>query len=129
MRVRDIDPSLPARPKLKSGVSIRAHALADRRLDELTLGDVAFCLRQGIAVQAVVDRAMRALATRPLREVEGYQGDLLRSMLHAETKGWLVESQRDALRMICSAAITACSFDNDELRSLATSLVHRTEPR
>jgi len=104
MRIRDIDPSLASRPKLDSGVSIRARSLADRHLEDLTPGEIAFCLRQGIAVPAVMDRAIHLLASQPFVEAELYPGDLLGAAIHAETKGWLNSDQSSALRAIRSAA-------------------------
>jgi hypothetical protein len=105
MRISEIDRSLTSRPKLESGVSVRAHVLAERHLEELTLGDIAFCLRQGIAVPEVMARAIDTLATQPLVEAELYPGDLLAAAIHAEEKGWLHANQRNELRAICASAV------------------------
>src|SRR5689334_2241899 len=109
MRISDIDRSLSSRPKLDSGVSVRAHALAERHLEELTLGDIAFCLRQGIAVPEVMARAINSLAAQPLVEAELYPGDLLSAAIHAEEKGWLHADQRNELREICLSAVAGGS--------------------
>lgn len=122
MLIRDIDPSLASRPKLKSGVSIRTHSLADRHLEDLNAGDLAFCLRQGIAVSAVADRAFESLASDPLLEAELYPGDLLAAVIHADGKGWLSGAQRLVLRDICSIAITSGNADEDEVLSLARAM-------
>lgn len=89
MRIGEIDRSLASRPRLESGVAIRAHSLADRHIEDLSPGDLAFCLRQGIAVQAVMEKAVDLLASQPIVEAELYPGDLLSSAIHAEGKGWL----------------------------------------
>jgi hypothetical protein len=125
MRISDIDRSLSSRPKLESGVSVRAHALAGRHLEELTLGDIAFCLRQGIAAPEVMARAIDALAAQPLVEAELYPGDLLSAALHAEEKGWLLADQRNELRAICSSAIAGGATLATDVLPLAESLIRR----
>jgi CDI immunity proteins len=125
MRISDIDRSLSSRPKLDSGVSVRAHALAERHLEELTLGDIAFCLRQGIAVPEVIVRAFDALAAQPLIEAELYPGDLLSAAIHAEEKGWLHADQRGQLREICSSAVAGGSTLATDVLPLAQSLIRR----
>lgn len=106
-RIGDLDPSLASRPQLGSGVSDRAHALIDRRLGELDAADLAFCLRQKIAVVAVMDRVTEILVSRPLLEAEFYEGDLLLAAIHAERSGWVTAAQRSELRDICSTASAA----------------------
>lgn len=88
-------------------MSNRAHALIDRRLGELDAADLAFCLRQQIAVAAVMDRVIEVLVSRPLLEAEFYEGDLLLAAIHAERSGWVSPAQRSELRDICSTASAA----------------------
>jgi hypothetical protein len=125
MRISDIDRSLSSRPKLDSGVSLRAHALAERHLEELTLGEIAFCLRQGIAVPQVMARAIDSLTSQPLVEAELYPGDLLAAAIHAEEKGWLPTDQQNELRAICSSAVAGASTLATDVLPLAESLISR----
>ncbi len=125
MRIGDIDPTLKTRPRLESGVSARAHSMIERRLEDLSPGDLAFCLRQGIAVPAVMDHAIDLLASQPLVEAELYAGDLLAAAIHAETMGWLGSEQRSELRAICSTAVAQASMLAEDVLPLAESLIRR----
>jgi hypothetical protein len=125
MRISDIDRSLSSRPKLVSGVSVRAHALAKRHLEDLTLGDIAFCLRQGIAVPEVMALAIDSLAIQPLAEAELYPGDLLAAAIHAEERGWLHADQQNELRAICSSAVAGEATLATDVIPLAESLIRR----
>ncbi len=125
MRIGDIDPQLSSRPKLDSGVSIRAHSLVDRRLDDLSPGDLAFCLRQGIAVRPVAGRALELLGGRPLLEAEHYHGDLLSAAIHAEKSGWLEPAQADELRDICISVVSRVAGLVEDVVPLAEELIRR----
>jgi hypothetical protein len=125
MRIGDIDCSLASRPRGDSGVSVRAHSLAERHLEELTPGDLAFCLRQGIAVPAVASRAIDLLSSQPLIEAELFAGDLLSAAIHAETKGWLSSEQRAELRDICSSAVAGGFTLAEDVLPLAEALMRR----
>lgn len=90
---------------LKSGVSERAHMLKQRLISELSLAELAFCLRQDIATAPVAARAVGALADDPLLEAEGYPGDLLCSLLHAAQSGRLSPALSLKLWDVCSEAL------------------------
>jgi hypothetical protein len=125
VRISDIDRSLASRPRGESGVALRAHSLADRHLEELTPGEIAFCLRQGIATTAVAERAFNLLASQPTMEAELYPGDLLSATLHAEMKGWLSAEQRLELRDICESAIAGASTLAQEVLPAAEEFIRQ----
>jgi hypothetical protein len=81
MKILDADPSLASRPDIGSGVSDRARFLLTLDLADLSCGDVAFCLRQGIAISHVMPLALSALVKQPFLEAELYPGDLLAAIL------------------------------------------------
>src|SRR5258708_19361428 len=97
MKLGALDPSLLERPQLESGVSIRARALAEKSLEELSPGDIAFCLRQSIALSHVVPIGLDLLDTNPIVEAELYDGDLLVSLIHASNTYVLTETQTTRL--------------------------------
>jgi hypothetical protein len=104
MKLIDLDPTLASKPDFGSGVSDRVISLRERPLDSLTLGEVAFCLRQSVALPYVVPIALKALAEQPLIEVDGFPGDLLVSILHAAKTAKLSEPQFSELYGICASA-------------------------
>jgi hypothetical protein len=99
--------------------------LVDRHLEDLTPGDLAFCLRQGIAVHATAGRAMELLSTQPAMEAELFPGDLLLAALHAERKGWLSAEQRSALRDACVAAVAGFSTLEQEVLPSAQEFIRQ----
>ncbi len=84
IKLGQLDPALNSRSHLDSNVAKRARALSNLTLGDLSLGDMAFCLRQVIAVPHVLPFALEALANDPLLEAEHYPGDLLLSALAVE---------------------------------------------
>ncbi|PPJ42855.1 hypothetical protein C0063_06295 [Pseudoxanthomonas sp. KAs_5_3] len=106
MRLIDADPSLASRPDVGSGVSDRARSLWQCELSDLSQGDLAFCLRQGIGVAHLAPLAIGALTVEPLLEAELYPGDLLTSLLHAEAHYGLGSDTASDLAEICSVALT-----------------------
>jgi hypothetical protein len=125
MRLIDIDPSLATLPKLDSGLVKRLTSLREKRVDELSLGDVAFCLRQGVAVAHIATRAMEVLGVQPLVEAELYSGDLLSAAVHAEGKGWLKPAQRAELRDVCSAALAGMAALTESVLPDVAAFVQR----
>jgi hypothetical protein len=125
VRIGEIDPQLASRPKIDSGVSTRAHSLLDRHVEDLSAGELAFCLRQAIAVPPVADRALELLASQPLLEAEHYNGDLLSAAIHAESNGWLSTGQRDELRDICTSVVARVSGLVENVIQLAEELIRR----
>ena len=123
MRVIEADPTLANRPELGSGVSQRAHALKQRLVSELSLAELAFCLRQGIAVGAVAQRAAAALATQPLVQAEAYPGDLLSSLLHAAQNGSAPAAVVAELWDICSAALAGAESIQESVVPAARAFV------
>jgi hypothetical protein len=107
MKILDADPSLASRPDIGSGVSDRARSLLTRDLADLSCGDVAFCLRQGIATPHVVPLAISALVKQPFLEAELYPGDLLAAILHAAVRYGMGNNQASELSDICTAALSA----------------------
>ena len=105
MRLIDVDQTLANRPDFGSGLSDRLLSLREKSLSSLTLGEIALCLRQSVAVSHVVPIALLALADQPLLEAELYPGDLLVSLLHAAKHADLTADQLSALHDICSAAL------------------------
>jgi len=114
MKLGALHPQLLDPPALDSGVTRRATALADRTVAELSAGEIAFCLRQSIALDAVVPVALDLLAADPIREAELYPCDLLASLIHVANEGRLSASAMNELSDICSDAIA-------RIDSLATS--------
>jgi hypothetical protein len=127
VRISEIDPQLASRPSLDTGVSVRAHALFDRHVEDLSPGELAFCLRQAIAVPPVADRAIELLAGQPLLEVEHYNGDLLSAAIHAESNGWLSASQGDELRDICTSVVVRVAALTQDVIPLAKELIRRRD--
>lgn len=123
MRVIDADPTLANRPELGSGVSQRAHELKERLVSELSLGELAFCLRQGIAVGPVAQRAAAVLATQPLVQAEAYPGDLLCSLLHAAQSGTAPAAVVAELWDICSAALVGAESVQESVVPAARAFV------
>jgi hypothetical protein len=107
MKLSAIDPTLASRPDLGSGVSNRAKSLVSVSLSDLTPGDIAFCVRQSIALKAVIPLALELAAAQPLLETESYAGDLLVSLLEAAKSNRLSSDDLAELRDICSAALAA----------------------
>jgi CDI immunity proteins len=104
LKLTDLDPSLTTLPDYGSGVSQRAIAIVSRRLSDLSSGDVAFCLRQSIAVEHIAPVALSLVVTSPLLEAELYPGDLLLSLLYVARKNLLSPQQVSELREVCSYA-------------------------
>jgi CDI immunity proteins len=125
VRIGEIDRSLASRPKGDTSVAIRAHSLIDRQLEDLTPGEIAFCLRQGIATTAVGTRAIDVLAAEPLLEAEHYPGDLLSAAIHAETNGWLTTDQRSELRDICTSVVARVEQLARDVVPLAEEFIRR----
>src|SRR5690349_19555234 len=98
MRLIDLEPSLANLSDDGSGVSKRAIELTKRSLPELNPGDLAFCLRQSMAVSHIVPLALSLLTQSSLLEAEHYPGDLLLSLVHAGQKGFLSERELRELR-------------------------------
>ena len=125
MRVIDADPTLAQRPVLDTSVSIRAHALEERLITDLTLGELAFCLRQGIALPQVAERAVAALIEQPLVDADGYPGDLLCSLLHAAESYGLPALSESELFGICSDALAAAEAVQELVVPAASAYVAR----
>ena len=126
MKLSALDPNLATRPKLESGVAIRARALAEVHLEALSPGDIAFCLRQSIALKHIVPLALAILAEQPLLEAELYPGDLLSSLLHATLSHPLTVAEADKLRDICAdARASVTTFQSDVLPEIAAFLDRR----
>ena len=123
MRLIDADPSLASRPDLGSGVSDRAHSLHTRRLSDLSLGELSFCLRQGIAVAHVAPLALSALAVQPLLEAELYPGDLLVSLIHGATRYGLGAPETAELSDVCSAALARAGTIQESVVPAALAFV------
>jgi hypothetical protein len=105
MRLIEADPTLANRPNFGSGLSSRVLLLRQKQLASLTLGEIALCLRQSVALPHVVPLALAALAEQPLVEAELYPGDLLVSLLHAADRSVLSEQESNELYDICSNAL------------------------
>jgi hypothetical protein len=67
VRISEIDLSSLQDPNWTPGFQL-ARTLVDRHVEDLSPGELAFCLRQAIAVPQVADRAIELLATQPLLE-------------------------------------------------------------
>ena len=110
---------------MDTSVSLRAHALVDRHLEDLSAAELAFCLRQAIAVPGVASRALELLAAQPFLEAEHYNGDLLSAAIHAESNGWLTSEQVDELRDICTSAVASVASLMEDVVPLAEDLIRR----
>jgi hypothetical protein len=104
MKLSELDPGLLQRPDIRTGVSDRARALAARSLADLTPGDIAFCLRQCIALKHTVPAALALLAKNPFVDAGYYAGDLLLSLLHTSASHPMSTEQHRELWDICSDA-------------------------
>jgi hypothetical protein len=78
-----LEPKLANVERTGSSVTERAHAIASKQVDELTAAELAFCLRQRLALDHVFLSAVAILRVDPFIEAEGYPGDLLCSALDA----------------------------------------------
>jgi hypothetical protein len=107
MRLIEADPTLANRPNFGSGLSDRVLSLRQRQLASLTLGEIALCLRQSVALSSVVPLALAALSEQPLVEAELYPGDLLVSLLHAASRSALSKEESNKLHDICSSALVS----------------------
>ncbi|WP_430391802.1 contact-dependent growth inhibition system immunity protein [Dyella sp. 20L07] len=105
MTLENLDPTLVQRQDLGSGLSERAKALRGRTLAELSPGEIAFCLRQSIALPHTIPLAMDLVIEQPLIHAELYPGDMLLSLLHVSKLNALSVSQSAELHDICSAAV------------------------
>jgi CDI immunity proteins len=107
MKLGQLDSTIASRPHLDSNVAKRAKALAGVVLTDLSLGDMAFCLRQLIAVPHVLPLVLEALAKDPLLVAEHYPGDLLLSALAVEPTPDLTTANE--IWDICCSAETAAN--------------------
>ena len=115
MTLIEADPMLKHRPELDSSVGARFRALVNRDIEGFSLGELAFCLRQGLAVGHVAPIAIEAVAVSPFVCAEHYAGDLLASLVNSANIGQL--SARDAreVRDICTSAIAALEALREEV--------------
>jgi hypothetical protein len=123
MKIIDADPSLATRPDFGSGVSDRARLLRTRELADLSLGDVAFCLRQGIAIPHVSPLAISALAEQPFVEAELYPGDLLAAILHAAARYGVSNTEAFELSEICTIALSGAETIQNDVVPAALAFV------
>jgi hypothetical protein len=123
MKIESLDPTLSLRSDLGSGVSDRAKSLLERELEELGPGDIAFCVRQSIALPHVTPIALKFASRQPLAETEFYDGDLLMSLLEAAARKALTEPQLRELRDICSEALAAVTMIVETVEPAAKSFM------
>jgi hypothetical protein len=123
MKLKALDPSLALRPDFGSGVSDRVKLLSNKKLSELSEGDIAFCLRQSVALTHVIPIALIQVAEQPLREVELYSGDLLVSFLQAAKNNALNTEQLAELREICSSALATVDTINESVVPVAAAFI------
>lgn len=126
MRLIEADPTLDERPDFGSGVSDRVLSLRERSLSSLSLGEIAFCLRQTVALSHTVPIALEALANQPLVAAELYPGDLLVSLLHAADRSALPVHQLAELHGICSAAIAGADSIQESVVPVALAFAGRS---
>ena len=127
MRLIDADPSIADLPDFGSGVSDRVLSLRQRECSSLTVGEIAFCLRQGIAIEHLAPLALNVLVDQPLVEAELYAGDLLASLLHAARKRNLSAAQAAELWDICSAALAGAESIQNNVVPAAAAFVDAKE--
>ena len=125
MKLSDITPRIAVKPELESGTNNRAWSLRDKRVSELSPGDLAFCLRQKIATQQVAEPALDLVAKQPLLEAEFYPGDLVVSLIQAAEAGGLTTAQRGELRDVCSDAKAAFHTLRESVIPAADAFVER----
>jgi hypothetical protein len=125
MKLAILDPTLAHRPDIGSSVSDRAKGLRDRELADLSPGDLAFCLRQSIALPHVIPIALDLAAEQSLLEAEGYPGDLLISLLHAAQNNSFTDLQLSELRDICSSALAGAETIAETVVPAASAFVAR----
>lgn len=123
MNIGSLDPSLALRPDLQSGLGNRARALINRPLESLTPADLAFCLRQSIAVPHIAPLAIDLVARQPLIETELFPGDLLLAVVHAARNKLLAPNQLRELRDACSGAIAAAETVAESLVPKAKAFI------
>jgi CDI immunity proteins len=126
MKLIEADPTLAIRPNFGSGLSDRMLSLRQRQLASLTLGEIALCLRQSVALSHLVPLALTALAVQPLVEAELYPGDLLVSLLHAADRAVLSEHETNELYDICSNALVGADTIAESVVPAALAFVGRS---
>jgi hypothetical protein len=104
VKLFELEPRLLDLPDVESGIVLRVRRIREQHVEQLTMADIAFCLRQSIAVQVMVDRAIQLLADAPLLQVEHFPGDLLVSLLTAAEGVALSEAHRNEIWDICASA-------------------------
>jgi hypothetical protein len=107
VKLSDITPRIAVKPEFDSSTTHRAWSLRDKHVSELSPGDLAFCLRQGIATQQVAERVLTLVNDQSLFEAEFYPGDLVIALIKAADAGGLTTAQRGELRDVCSAVVAA----------------------
>jgi hypothetical protein len=90
---------------LNTPATRRAAQLAETPVEEMTPGDIAFCLRQSLRHDEVIAVAFNLLTHQSLFEAELYPGDLLNALIHVSETGTLSAEQKNALWDICSDAL------------------------
>jgi len=123
MELIELDPTLALRPDYGSSVSDRAKGLRHRTLSELGPSDIAFCLRQSIAVPHVAELALDLASKNPLLNAEFYEGDLLMSLLDAAKNKLLSAQQLAELRDVCSDAVISAEAVVENVVPAAESFV------
>ncbi|MBO6558781.1 MAG: hypothetical protein JJ957_20040 [Pseudomonadales bacterium] len=103
MKLKELAPDLETRSSLKSGLLERVLSIKDKEVAELSHSELAFCLRQKIAVSELAPKAIALLEDNPFFEVEYYPGDLLSAVLSAT--GELGPDLRTRVFEVC------CDFD------------------
>ena len=123
MKLCELEPRLLDLPDLESGVVLHVRRIREQHVEQLTTADIAFCLRQSIAVKFIVDRAIQVLADTPLLCAEQFPGDLLVSLLTAAEGARLSEAQRNEIWDIyASATAAAGSIAEHVLPAIRASL-------
>ena len=125
MKLGSLDPKLLERPDDGSSLSNRAKSLLDRSLTDLTPSELAFCLRQSIAVPHVARVALTLVINSPFHEAEHYAGDLLISLLRAAELGALDPMLLRELRDVCSEVLADAEIIADTVAPAAVEFVKR----
>lgn len=97
------------------GVVARMQRIAGLTPAQLSLADMAFCLRQQLAVPQVLAQVLPQLAAQPFLCAEYYPGDLLRAVWQLDPACWQADAglQEEASAVFAAAACALRQMQQD----------------
>jgi hypothetical protein len=100
-------------PDGESYVVTNAHRLHHVPLQDYTVDDLRFMIGQQIGLQYLIPIALEQLREDPWAAGDHYPGDLLASVLHADSRFWIASPQwrAEADEVVCRAISLLPSLD------------------